>query len=60
MFKKGDLIRLTIEGDTKYGRAVDDTKNNRTRVLVDYLDVVTKKQKKIEMTFDNKYLTKGT
>ena len=58
MYKKGDLLRVSILGDSKNAEAIEDSLNETTRVKITYNDVLKKTPQSISLTMDNKLISK--
>ncbi len=58
MYKKGDLLRVSILGDAKDAEAIEDSLNETTRVKITYNDVLKKTPQSISLTMDNKLISK--
>ena len=57
MYKKGDLLVVSMMGDSKNAIAVEDSKNGLTRVNIEYNDVIHKGAKSITIGISNELLT---
>jgi hypothetical protein len=58
MYKKGDLLRVSMLGDTKDAEAMEDSNNNKTRVKISYNDVLKKSPQTITISVGNELITK--
>ena len=58
MYKKGDLLRVSMLGDTKDAEAIEDSNGNKTRVKITYNDVLRKTPHSITISVGNELITK--
>lgn len=58
MYKKGDLLRVSMLGDTKDAEAMEDSNGNKTRVKITYNDVLRKAPHNITISVGNELITK--
>jgi len=58
MYKKGDLLRVSILGDSKNAEAIEDSNGDKTRVKIFYNNVLKKTPQTITISVGNELITK--